>query len=369
MKKVIIVLFIVFFSITSVDALTFSDYLIEKANDKNVKEYTSGDKTQMYTFDHPETVQTPTLTDYRYIGKKPNNYVYFNCENEDDKKTCEVWRIIGVFEVEDGKGNKEKRVKIMRNDLLPQSYQWDSDKINEYGNDTGFNEWTTSNVNKVLNEEFYGKLSDSSQKMIGSTMYYLGGAQVAEQSGAEYYRTERGKEVYNGHSINWVGKVGLMYASDYIYTFSLGIDSDCYENSYNCYFSDTSNSWIYDSNNVIYLETLKLPQWTMTPLSNFSFLAFTVGSSGQIEPDWLTSYYAGVRPVVYLRSDIYIEDGDGSLDNPFQLTLNNPDEKKEENDKPITNPSTGINNPYTLAFVVCGVSIISIIIARKKKYI
>lgn len=35
----------------------------------------------------------------RYIGKDPNNYVYFNCSdysNQSDS-TCEKWRIIGVF--------------------------------------------------------------------------------------------------------------------------------------------------------------------------------------------------------------------------------------------------------------------------------
>ena len=35
----------------------------------------------------------------RYIGKNPNNYVYFNCSdysNQSDS-TCEKWRIIGVF--------------------------------------------------------------------------------------------------------------------------------------------------------------------------------------------------------------------------------------------------------------------------------
>ena len=37
----------------------------------------------------------------RYIGNKPNNYIYFNCsttdENEMNDTTCEKWRIVGVF--------------------------------------------------------------------------------------------------------------------------------------------------------------------------------------------------------------------------------------------------------------------------------
>ena len=35
----------------------------------------------------------------RYIGANPNNYVYFNCSDYSNPTadTCELWRIIGVF--------------------------------------------------------------------------------------------------------------------------------------------------------------------------------------------------------------------------------------------------------------------------------
>ena len=35
----------------------------------------------------------------RYIGRDPNNYVYFNCDDYDSpsSSTCELWRIIGIF--------------------------------------------------------------------------------------------------------------------------------------------------------------------------------------------------------------------------------------------------------------------------------
>ena len=49
----------------------------------------------MWTFSHEETEQLWTTTDYRYIGANPNNYVKFNDE---------LWRIIGVFGVDDGTG-------------------------------------------------------------------------------------------------------------------------------------------------------------------------------------------------------------------------------------------------------------------------
>src|SRR5699024_7093208 len=48
---------------------------------------TDEEKKEMWTHTHPETEQTEALTDYRYIGADPNNYVEFNDE---------LWRIIGV---------------------------------------------------------------------------------------------------------------------------------------------------------------------------------------------------------------------------------------------------------------------------------
>ena len=55
----------------------------------------------------------------RYIGKDPNNYVYFNCSdysNQSDS-TCEKWRIIGVFKnMTKENGTKDDLVKIVRDE-------------------------------------------------------------------------------------------------------------------------------------------------------------------------------------------------------------------------------------------------------------
>ena len=57
----------------------------------------------------------------RYIGADPSNYVYFNCSDyaNPTADTCELWRIIGVFNnVTKSDGSKENLVKIIRNDCL-----------------------------------------------------------------------------------------------------------------------------------------------------------------------------------------------------------------------------------------------------------
>ena len=53
----------------------------------------------MWAFTHEATEQLKATTDYRYIGANPNNYVKFNDE---------LWRIIGVFDVDDETGKWKK---------------------------------------------------------------------------------------------------------------------------------------------------------------------------------------------------------------------------------------------------------------------
>ena len=62
----------------------------------------------LYTITHnaDSTLQigtTESITEYRYRGANPKNYVTFNNE---------VWRIIGIFKADDGTGNIENRIKL-----------------------------------------------------------------------------------------------------------------------------------------------------------------------------------------------------------------------------------------------------------------
>jgi hypothetical protein len=123
--------------------------LISKANDESIVTYTAGDTGEMYTFSHTATSQTEELTDYRYIGASPNNYIDFNNE---------TWRIIGVFPVDDGTGNYEQRIKIIRDSSLG-AYSWDSKKngVGSSTNNYGSNDWTDSQLMMMLNPSKYVK--------------------------------------------------------------------------------------------------------------------------------------------------------------------------------------------------------------------
>ena len=95
-----------------------AEVLVEKANpeDLDYNKATTAQKNQMWTFSHKATEQLAATTDYRYIGANPNNYVKFNDE---------LWRIIGVFDTDDGTGKVEKRMKIIRNESIG-DYAWDN---------------------------------------------------------------------------------------------------------------------------------------------------------------------------------------------------------------------------------------------------
>ena len=72
---------------------TGADTLIALTNNQN--------ESGLYTITHPadNTLQigaTESVTEYRYRGSNPKNYVTFNNK---------VWRIIGVFPTDDGTGN------------------------------------------------------------------------------------------------------------------------------------------------------------------------------------------------------------------------------------------------------------------------
>ena len=82
----------------------------------------------------------------RYIGRDPNNYVYFNCDdyNNPSSSTCELWRIIGVFNDNSHGISGEKLVKLIRNDSLG-NIAWDSDRTSN---------WSTASLQTTLNEDY-----------------------------------------------------------------------------------------------------------------------------------------------------------------------------------------------------------------------
>ena len=320
---------------------TTATTLINNANPSTLlySDATDSQKAEMWTFSHDTTKQVEATTDYRYIGSNPNNYITYNDE---------VWRIIGVF---DG------RIKIIRNDSLGNMY-WDYKKtgvgssISNYGS----NDWSDSQLMYMLNPTSYrlkygysltgNKIYDGSSNIIyqlgclpasiasGATsyscttntwnlnskalsqisesIYYLGGRAYNSTTHygttEEVYTWERGTTVYSGRPSRRTGLVGLMYPSDYAYTFANGVDDTCYSDIYNCSKGTPSSSWLYKSNS---------SQWLISPFSNGANSVFYVHSTGYVLSNSAKASN-GVRPVVYLKSDIKL-DGTGTSSDPYVI--------------------------------------------------
>ena len=321
-----------------------TDKILAKANPENLdyNSATDAQKKEMWTFTHEATEQTTALTDYRYIGADPNNYVKFNDE---------LWRIIGVFDTDDGTGKVEKRLKIIRNESIG-NYSWDN-KDTTTGAETAYgkNEWTDARLNYLLNPGHESEtnggslywnrksgtcykgqnnsttscdftstgLTDTAKSMIGDAKWYLGGSSTYNDvTPPMFYTRERGTTVYSGHSTSWIGKVGLMYPSDYGYATSGGsstnrnscLAKELYNWDSSGYSDCKNNDWMYNSN---------IWQWTMSPRADRSTFVFSVNYTGFVNGTY--AYYApfAVRPVVYLKSTIKVISGSGTTSSPYIL--------------------------------------------------
>ena len=301
--------------------------IMDKANAEDLDYNTATDaqKKEMWTFTHEATEQTTALTDYRYIGADPNNYVRFNDE---------LWRIIGVFDTDDGTGKVEKRLKIIRNESIG-NYSWDYNSAGNY-----INEWSTAQLNNLLSSGAYynrttgtyyngsttalnvdftnNGLTEKAKAMIGDAKWYLGGSSTYDDVTAPmFYTRERGTSVYSGRSTSWIGKVGLIYPSDYGYATSGGTTinrASCLTKEiYNWDDSSVSdcknNDWMYNSSN---------GQWTITPRQVNTYDVFIVNRTGFVSSYSAYNYY-GVRPVVHLNSAIKVITGSGTKESPYIL--------------------------------------------------
>ena len=251
---------------------------------------------------------------YRYEGKNPNNYVWFNNE---------YWRIIGVFD-SSSHGQSGNLVKIIRADVLD-GLAWHKSNTND---------WTAASLNSLLNGAYYNAQDGTSsgycygysttatancdytkkgiqsgyRSMIANVTWYLGGYSSLSATAEAFYGYERGTTVYSGRPTSTTGYIGLMYPSDYGYSV---LSSSCARTTnLGSYSSSTcaGQSWLYG----------KGIEWTISPHSSSSNNVFFLHGYGSASRLSAHCGYA-VRPVLYLEASVYKIDGDGSLGNPFIL--------------------------------------------------
>ena len=249
---------------------------------------------------------------YRYEGKNPNNYIWFNNE---------YWRIIGVFDsASHGQSNKNL-VKIIRDDVLD-GLVWDKSNTND---------WTASSLKSLLNGAYY-KAQDGTSSgycygysttvtancdytkkgiqsgyrgMIANVTWHLGGYSSTSATSSAFYGYERGTTVYSGRPTSTTGYIGLMYPSDYGYSV---LSSSCTRTTNLGSYGTTcaGQSWLYG----------KGGEWTLTSSSLLSIFVFHLSNIASVYSNYANGGW-GTRPVLYLDASVYKIDGDGSLNNPY----------------------------------------------------
>ena len=257
---------------------------------------------------------------YRYEGKNPNNYIWFNNE---------YWRIIGVFDSASHGLDGKNLVKIIRASALG-GLAWDKSFTNN---------WTTASLNFLLNGAYYNATDGTNsgycignaaratiisncnytkkgiqagyRGMIANVTWYLGGYSSIKTTTDAFYGYERGTMVYSGRPTSTTGYIGLMYPSDYGYSV---LSSSCARTTnLDSYGTSTcaGASWLYGQGY----------EWLLTPFSTESVFVFFFSDSGDLNYDYTVYGYNSFRPVIYLNASVYKIDGDGSLNSPYIIGM------------------------------------------------
>ena len=249
----------------------------------------------------------------RYKGNNPNNYIWYNkelyriigktpvCTAVNTDGTCKTWNDNGL-------------VKIIRNDSVGGLV------YNAKG--TSSSTWVDSTIQKNLNECFLGQINsrnnnacaaycysyyDSSRKPVAKCDYTQNGIATSGDYNNMIYdgvywnigvtgsTSTTGKTQYDKEKTSQTSttlKIGLMYASDYGYAMNNGY----------------KNNWLFT----------KGYEWTMTAYNASS--PVSVYYYGGLYSS--SAYYgSAVRPVLYLKSNVYVISGDGSEGNPYKIML------------------------------------------------
>ena len=154
--------------------------------------------------------------------------------------------------------------------------------------------------------------------MVDSVKYYLGILSSVSLSGADFYKLERNLRTSGQGSSNIIANVGLIYPSDYVYTYALGVDDNCYLNGSSCSSRDKTGlpyqGWMYSSSTY--------PYWTISSLNSTAIVFGGDYYSGSGRVNYTSVQSSRLyHPVIYLNPNVKYLKGDGSGSNPYVLSM------------------------------------------------
>ena len=284
--------------------------------------------------------EIPAVTDYRYYGSRPNNYICLDMEGQSTCSDKHLYRIIGSIYEEKENTNRLKVIKATPlTDGTTNGFSWDYTSSGSHSNI-----WATitsgnysnsltsgSQLMKLLNSgawwngtsgSYYNnsttattvnftnyKLSDKAKSYISTSRYYLGGYTGPHVLTTAIYEYERGILRYDtNRPLYWDGMIGLMYPSDFGYTAGnscvAGTTLYNYLGSRECFQKD----WLVSSS------TYFLTQYSNSTTEGFYY------NSADNWPRYSVNVMSSVSPTFYLSSDVVITSGTGSSTDPYLIS-------------------------------------------------
>ena len=280
----------------------------------------------------PNGIKKVNNQDYIFYGDNPNNYVYYNCKN-DDTSTCELWRIVGLYYNEE---TKKHNIKIVKNDSIGK-YQFYEEEPEELV-------WTESSLYKQLTgEDEENNKKDEDKKKNEYETYTDKFKQSIETLESLDKEIKKEEETLDS-------KINLLTLSDYVHTSNCKINSvtkltkDCIKKSW---LNDIEIGSTWTLTYTQEIEIIEEPEEEVNEEENTeleeSNQDLTEGNPTEDneeiieeevpEPQEIIVNYVysvgnditkskitdelEVRPALYLKSRILLVAGEGTFDNPY----------------------------------------------------
>lgn len=270
-----------------------------------------------YQYNTVNSLMDDNYGNIRYYGANPNNYVYFNCDDYSNQSssTCEVWRIIGLFNDQ----IEPSLIKIVRNDSIG-NFPWDP-----YNN---FNGWTDATMRFILNNY-------SMEGVQGTGLYWnrgSGGCLNGDSGTCDFTTTGLKNDATKNAIYNAKWQVSafsetLFYSNEaYENEMGLGTEVEDYigliSTSDYGFAADfrTCSSQIFDYDSCSEVNWLLNgeDQWTIIPMDNET--TYSVYNNGMLST-LNVSNVAAIRPTLYLNFNVIKKDGTGTSSDPYQLRV------------------------------------------------
>ena len=283
--------------------------------------------------------EIPAVTDYRYYGASPNNYICLDMEGQSTCSDNHLYRIIGSIYEEKENTNRLKVIKATPlTDGTTSKFGWEYPDVGGAITDIIWATITSGNYSdsltngsqlmELLNSGLWWKgergyyyndydvgiettvdftnykLSDKAKNYITTSRYYLWLNNTMAMTTTAMYSYERGTITCYSDMlpVYWDGMVGLMYPSDYGYAAG----NSCVTGTMLCnYYGECSNkNWLHNSSS----------QWLMSQKSRI-----TLEYDGHVQASHSYGEIYSVRPTFYLTSTTSIISGTGSIDDPYLI--------------------------------------------------